>query len=83
MKNWKDILSNLAAWLIALGMFLAGINIAALHLPEWVTLIGGLMVGLGGVITSVVTGKNPNLTAKTQTQVNELNAEQKATKEVK
>lgn len=82
-SNLKDVMSNIAAWLIAFGTFLAGLNLIALHLPVWVTAVGLAMVGLGGVITSVFTAKNPNGTTKTPTQVVEQNTEAAATKEIK
>lgn len=69
MANIKDTMTTIAAWLIGLGTFLAGLNITVLHLPDWVTVVGTLMLGLGGVITSIYTGKNSDGSTKTPDQL--------------
>ena len=83
MNNIKDTMTTVAAWLAGLGTFLAGLNILALHLPIWVTAIGGAMVGLAAVINGIYGGKNPDGSTKTARQVDNLNNEAAATKDIK
>lgn len=79
-SNIKDTMTMIAAWLIGIGTLLAGLNITLLHLPVWVSVIGGVMVGLGGVINGIYGGKNADGSTKTPTQVitaNQIAAETK------
>ena len=66
----KNFMTNIACFCIAFGTFLAGLNVVLLHLPIWVTALGGAMVGLGGAITSFLSGKNNDGSTKTQDQIN-------------
>jgi hypothetical protein len=72
-SNIKDTMTTLAAWLSGLGIFLGGLNITVLHLPIWVTAVGGALIGFAAMINGIYGGKNPNGSTKTPTQVNELN----------
>lgn len=82
-SNIKDTMTKIAAWLAGFGTILAGLNVIALHLPVWVTAIGGAMVGIAAVINGIYGGKNPDGTTKTPTQVVTQNNEAAATKEIK
>ena len=73
-SNLKDVISTICAYFIAVGTVLAGLNIAVLHLPNWVTVVGAAMVAIGSGITSVLTGKNPDGTTKPPDQVASQNA---------
>lgn len=64
MTNFKDKVTNYCALLIAIGTALAGLNVTVLHLPTWITVVGGIMIGLGTTITSVLTGKSADGTKK-------------------
>ena len=83
MKDPKNTLSNIAAYAIALGTFLAGLNVTVLHLPVWVTALGGAIVGLGGFLNALCTGRNSDLSKKTTGQLENQLEEAANTKEVK
>jgi hypothetical protein len=68
-SNLKDTMTNVAAALAGIGTLLAGLNVVALHLPVWVTAIGGALVGVAAVINGVYGGKNPDGSTKTTDQV--------------
>ena len=68
-SNLKDTMTNVAAALAGIGTLLAGLNVVALHLPVWVTAIGGALVGVAAVINGVYSGKNPDGSTKTTDQV--------------
>ena len=69
----------IAAWMAGIGTFVAGLNVAVLHLPVWFTAIGGIMIGIATVINGIYNGKNPDGSAKTPTQVIRQNQEAMAT----
>jgi hypothetical protein len=73
IPNLKDKATTFAAGLSLFGTFLAGLNYLWIHLPSWVTAIGGTMVGLGVVINGIFGGKNPDGSTKTPSQVAQLN----------
>ena len=74
MKNWKDTLTSVCALVIAICGGITGLNLGgAFTLPTWLITICGLLVVIAGALIGWATGKNPNLTAKTDTQVSKLN----------
>jgi hypothetical protein len=80
--NWKDGLTNICGLIIVLtGSIVTGIQTGVLtSMPAWVsgvcTLIGLLAAGM----VSWASGKNPNLTNKSQSQVDKLNNDQASTR---
>ena len=77
-SNLKDTLSTICAAVTAfcggLGIVLAG---AGVTMPVWLLITLGVIVLAANVISQVVIGKNPNLTTKTEAQVENLNAQSK------
>lgn len=68
MKDWKNIVSNIFAWLsgvaIAVGTFAVSMG-----LPMWVTSVCALVVGIAATTNLVLTGKNADLSKKTPNQL--------------
>jgi hypothetical protein len=82
-SNITGKMHRVALWLSSLGTFIAGLNYLWVHLPTWVTAVGGTMVGFAVCINSIYGGKNPDGSAKTPTQVrhqNQLAADTKVLK---
>ena len=83
MKNIKENLSTIIAILSALCGFLIVISGAGLHFPAWVIIICGSAPSFFTTVIGILTGRNPDGTTKTPRQVDNLNNEAAATKDIK
>ncbi len=81
--NSKDLISTICGIVIAVCGAIVGAIQAGVVLPTWVNTVCLVLIAVAGGLIGVVTGKNPNLTAKTPRQVDDLNNAQAATKDIK
>lgn len=75
--NLKDRLSTYAAYAFSIGTAILGLPLTisavvpnlAFVLPDIVNIIAGILIAISVVVTQVLTGKNADLTTKTDIQV--------------
>jgi len=68
-QNWKDTLSTICGILIALCTAL----LTLATIPTWLQTACGITIAVAGALIGWITGKNPNLSTKTDTQVTNAN----------
>jgi hypothetical protein len=82
--NYKDIISTICGIIIAIcGAGTGLIWQLGVTLPSWVTPVAIALAGIAVIVLGFLQGKNPNLTSKTPRQVDNLNNEAAATKNIK
>ena len=67
--NLKDTLSTICGIIIAICTALLTLT----TIPGWLQTACGIAIALAGAIIGWITGKNPNLSTKTDTQVTNAN----------
>jgi hypothetical protein len=84
LSNIKDWLNTLCGIIIALTAGGSGfLWTLGITFPTWVYSVAALLFGLATFARGYLGGKNPNGTTKTQRQVDNINNEAAATKEIK
>ena len=77
MKNYKDTISTICGIVFAIcSSLIIAIN-SGLTLPSWIVGTCGALIAVSGAMIGIMTGKTPNLTSKSESQVEVLNAEGK------
>jgi hypothetical protein len=81
MQNIKDTLTTIAGIIGAIGAAIVAVS-SQITLPTWITSTGGISVAISVAVVGYLTGKNPNGTTKSDTQVTNQNAQSKSTSTV-
>lgn len=75
MSNIKDLLTTICGWVTVIGgAVLAGVASGQIILPATVTTIIGSLVGIAVAVTQFLTGKNPDGSTKSTSQVTQQNS---------
>lgn len=76
MKNLKDIVTNICGLIIAVsgGLITIPLLYPQIVLPQWVFTASVIASVVALAVNSWAQGKNPNLTNKTQEQVDKANS---------
>ena len=77
MQNIKDTLSTVFGLMAGIGLGIVGAATGGFAMPEWLVVAGILMSSIGTAVTGVLIGKNPNLSTKSDAQVDNQNAQAK------
>jgi hypothetical protein len=72
--NLKDTLSTICGIIFAICTALVTTGVSGVTLPTWLITASGILIAVSGAILGWLTGKNPNATAKTDTQVTNANS---------
>ena len=73
-SNLKDLISTICGIIIAVcGAGTGIIWQLGVTLPKWVTPVAIALAGIATLVLGIITGKNPNLTTKTDAQVTAQN----------
>ena len=70
MKDWKGTISTICGIVAAIAGALVTASQTGLVLPTWLVALCGAMGTICLAIIGILTGRNPDLTAKTSKQVN-------------
>jgi hypothetical protein len=74
MKNLKDKVTNICAWITGVGGVIIGAHLSGqIMLPTWAVSILGTLIGIAVVATQILTGKAPDGTTKTPEQIIQQN----------
>lgn len=73
MKNWKDTLTTIFGIIAAICGGLLTASQTGLVLPTWLISVCGALATISVAVIGWLSGKNPNLTKKTELQVEDLN----------
>lgn len=73
-SNLKDKITNICGIVFAICTFLVSSTLGGLTLPTWVTTAAGLLAAISGGIIGYFTGKKPDGSVKSDSQVTESNA---------
>lgn len=77
MSNLKDTLSGVAAVLASISGVILAVQTQGIVVPAWLNTVAVVFGAISLGVTSFLTGKNPNGTTKTESQVEKLNSESK------
>lgn len=77
-SNLKDTITTYAGIIFgaATSVLTYGVS-AGITYPAWVNTTCGIVITVTGLVLFILTGKNPNLTTKSETQVAKQNEEAK------
>jgi hypothetical protein len=80
--NLKDTVTSITGYAAVVAGFIVLLSQSGMAIPKWAIIVAGAIPFLCQGIQGVASGKNPNLTTKTPRQVDNINNEAAATKDI-